>query len=176
MLQLACVRAPSPHRHPSEPIISPTAARVASAGSDAGDQKPARRFDWTNPIQSSCDQPPASGAAGAESSSGDSITRAARVVAGMRSGFQSCYEDAFRRDPHLSFGTVRLSFRVACDGRIASVHAETQNLSETVVTCMFQSVAHAQFDQPARGQSIVNVPVTFVRRTEDAGAPAPDAG
>jgi hypothetical protein len=93
------------------------------------------------------------------------VSNAALVVAGMRSGFHSCYQDALSKDPATA-GQVRLTIYVDCDGAVWKVLGSSPNsISPETLECLFDVVRAARFDPPEGGKgATIAVPVTLVRK------------
>jgi len=92
------------------------------------------------------------------------VANADRVVAGLRPGFRSCYNQGLNTDPGMS-GKVMISAKISPNGEVASADG-TQNtgLSAAVVQCLLRKVRNAQFDAPGANGSTIQIPVTFVQQ------------
>lgn len=92
------------------------------------------------------------------------VANADRVVAGLRPGFRSCYNQGLNTDPGMS-GKVMISAKISPNGEVASADG-TQNtgLSAAVVQCLLRKVRNAQFDAPGPNGSTIQIPVTFVQQ------------
>ena len=81
----------------------------------------------------------------------------------MRPGFRDCYMQALKRNREHQ-GSVRLSFRVNCEGYISSIHGTLRgHLDEDTVHCIFAAAKDARFEPPLGGAAVVNVPVNLMR-------------
>jgi len=98
---------------------------------------------------------------GGVSKSGN-VSNAARVVAGMRPSFRACYNALLGRNREAQ-GTVRVTLRVNCVGRVIALHATAHGIDRETVACMFDTAMKAQFEPPEGGSAVINVPVTFVK-------------
>ncbi len=96
--------------------------------------------------------------------SGGTVSNAARVVAGMRAGFRSCYQRGLAENPDAA-GSIRLTIRVGAGGEVAGVTAAPSgSLPASVVSCVQSRAQAAQFDPPEGGAAVIAVPVTFVKQ------------
>ena len=88
---------------------------------------------------------------------------APRVVAGLRTGFRSCYNAGLNLDPTMS-GRVTLIAKVGPNGEVASTDsAENVGLSSGVVQCLLKKLGTAQFD-PGHGATSVRIPAGFIQQ------------
>lgn len=88
----------------------------------------------------------------------DTIPGAARVIAGMRAGFRSCYNRGLA-DSSAAKGTLKLQIHVAADGSVESVDARVDgNIPAGIVNCIKARVSAAQFDAP-NAAAVIKVPV-----------------
>jgi Ca-activated chloride channel family protein len=100
--------------------------------------------------------------------SGGNVSNAARVVAGMRAGFRSCYQRGLNENPSAA-GAIRLGVRVGAQGQVVdAVPVATGTLPASVVACVVARARAAQFDPPEGGKATIQFPVTF---TPTTGAP-----
>jgi hypothetical protein len=141
----------------------PAKAAVAPASQPPAESNPAASvgvvrsgddYDWTNPERPVCSSdggvPNDAGDAGTESQS--NISNAAKVVSEMRPGFRDCYMQALKRNREHQ-GSVRLSFRVNCEGYISSIHGTLRgHLDEDTVHCIFAAAKDARFEPPLGGR------------------------
>lgn len=96
--------------------------------------------------------------------SGGNVSNAARVVAGMRAGFRSCYQRGLSENPDAA-GSIRLTIRVGPGGEVAGVTpAPSGSLPPSVIACVVARAQAAQFDPPEGGSAVIAVPVTFVKQ------------
>ena len=108
--------------------------------------------------------PKGSANVGGASVSGGTVSNAARVVAGMRAGFRSCYNRGLAENPDAQ-GSIRLSIRVGPGGEVQGVTASSSgNLPGSVTSCVQSRAQAAQFDPPEGGSAVVVVPVSFVKQ------------
>jgi hypothetical protein len=108
--------------------------------------------------------PKGNASVGGASVSGGQVSNAARVVAGMRAGFRSCYNRGLSENPDAQ-GSIRLSIRVGPGGEVQGVTASPSgNLPGSVVSCVQSRASAAQFDPPEGGSAVVVVPVSFVKQ------------
>jgi hypothetical protein len=77
---------------------------------------------------------------------------AARVVAGMRSDFRTCYNAALAAEPSMT-GCARLAIVVGADGRVQRVVITSSGLSDSVVSCIRMRASRSIFDPPAGGRA-----------------------
>jgi hypothetical protein len=82
----------------------------------------------------------------------------------MRPGFRACYQEFVDRVRLPLSPSLRLSMHVDCTGRVIKIRALANGFDEDTVTCLLQTAASGRFDPPEGGGSVVNFPVTFVRR------------
>jgi Ca-activated chloride channel family protein len=109
------------------------------------------------------DGPKGNAAIGAVSVSGGTIPNAARVVAGMRAGFRSCYQRDLAANPD-SGGTLQLTLKIDKRGNVAAVTASASgSLSSAAVACVQARARAAQLDAPDSGGATIVVPVTFIK-------------
>jgi hypothetical protein len=91
-------------------------------------------------------------------------TNAARVIAGLRQQFRTCYNRALSEDPNL-VGVVALDLMVGPDGQVTSVRAsQAKGVSSSVVACFSLAARQAQFSAPAGGRAMLSIPLTLVRQ------------
>jgi hypothetical protein len=108
--------------------------------------------------------PTGSASVGGPSTSGGTVSNAARVVAGMRAGFRACYNRGLQENPDAQ-GSIRLTIRVGPGGEVQGVGASPSgNLPASVVACVQSRASAAQFAPPEGGSAVVVVPVTFVKQ------------
>lgn len=106
-------------------------------------------------------KPKGSASIGGLSLAGGSIGNAARVIAGMRAGFRSCYQRGLVADPSAA-GRVQLAVRVGVSGEVADVvPTDTGGLPASIIACVVARARASQFDEPEDGSVIINVPITF---------------
>lgn len=92
------------------------------------------------------------------------VSDAARVVAGLRSGFRSCYATSLKSDPSLA-GALSVTIELDGDGRIAGVRTQsTGNLPPSLVACIASRVRAARFTVDGASRAVLTLPVTFVPR------------
>ena len=107
---------------------------------------------------------PALRAASAAGEISGNVSNAARVVAGMRAGFRSCYNRGLAENPDAQ-GSIRLSIKVGPGGEVQGVTASASgNLPGSVTSCVQARAQAAQFDPPEGGSAVVVVPVSFVKQ------------
>jgi len=93
---------------------------------------------------------------------GGAVSDAARVIAGLRAGFRSCYASSLNSDPSLG-GVLRITFEVGPEGSVAGVRtASTGNLPPSLVACIAAQARRARFAPPAGSGAVLTAPVTFV--------------
>lgn len=108
--------------------------------------------------------PKGSANVGGANVSGGNVSNAARVVAGMRAGFRSCYNRGLAENPDAQ-GSIRLSIRVGPGGEVQGVTASASgNLPGSVASCVQSRAQAAQFDPPEGGSAVIVVPVSFVKQ------------
>ena len=94
------------------------------------------------------------------------VANAGAVVAGLRAGFRSCYNQGLNTDPTMS-GKVMLSVKIAPNGEVSSADPSgNTGLSAGVVQCLVRKVKNAQFDAPGPTGSTLQIPITFVQQTK----------
>jgi hypothetical protein len=94
------------------------------------------------------------------------VANAGAVVAGLRAGFRSCYNQGLNTDPTMS-GKVLLSVKIAPNGEVTSADPSgNTGLSEGVVKCLQRKVKNAQFDAPGPTGSTLQIPITFVQQAK----------
>jgi hypothetical protein len=91
------------------------------------------------------------------------VSNAAKVVAGMRSGFRICYQRTLDGDPSLQ-GTVSLHMRVAADGSVAYSVGYSLELPAETIDCLLERTMGAAFERPEGGAAVVNGPVNLVKQ------------
>lgn len=90
------------------------------------------------------------------------VSDVARVVAGLRAGFRSCYASSLNSDPSLS-GVLRVTFEVGPDGSVVRVRTtHTGALPPSLIACIAARAQQARFSPPLGGGAVLGVPVTFV--------------
>jgi len=82
------------------------------------------------------------------------------VVASLRPRFRSCFAQLQERRGSAQ-GNARLSLELACSGAVTSISAETQQLDDEAVSCLFGIVAPTAFPPPPGGRGSLQVPVVF---------------
>jgi hypothetical protein len=93
-----------------------------------------------------------------------SVSDAARVVAGLRPGFHSCYQHTIGDYPDAE-GGIRLALDVGPNGDVQSVGATTSgNLPASLVSCVRTRAQLAKFGPPDGGRALVIVPVIFKKQ------------
>jgi hypothetical protein len=86
---------------------------------------------------------------------------APRVVAGLRAGFRSCYNQGLGVNPQMS-GKVTLVAHVGPNGEVASTEsADNAGLSPAVVQCLLKKLGTAEFDK-GHGMTTVKIPAGFL--------------
>jgi hypothetical protein len=91
------------------------------------------------------------------------ISDADRVIASLRAGFRSCYQQGLGQDPTMS-GKVVISAKVGPNGEVSSADvASNTGLSASVASCIARKVRNAQFTGNGQG-STLQIPVTFVQQ------------
>jgi hypothetical protein len=94
------------------------------------------------------------------------VANAGAVVAGLRAGFRSCYNQGLNTDPTMS-GKVMLSVKIAPNGEVSSADPSgNTGLSAGVVSCLVRKVKNAQFDAPGPTGSTLQIPITFVQQAK----------
>lgn len=84
-------------------------------------------------------------------------------VAAMTPGFRRCYVNGLTREDPTMKGSVRLTLRIGPNGEVLSVSASSSGtLSPTVVGCIRNRAASAQFSPPDGGGAVLVVPVTLI--------------
>jgi hypothetical protein len=83
-----------------------------------------------------------------------------QVIASLRPRFRQCFSSWFDRGTTAE-GSVRFALELACNGDVESVTAKSSGVDEPTVACLFGVVARAEFDPPAAGQALLQVPVVF---------------
>ena len=92
------------------------------------------------------------------------VSNAERTVAGLRSGFRTCYNRGLQSDPSMA-GKVVVSAKISPNGEVASADsAQNTGLSSDVVQCILRRVRTATFDGPGPNGSTIQIPVTFVQQ------------
>jgi hypothetical protein len=84
-----------------------------------------------------------------------------------------CYDNALATDRTLR-GKVTVRMMIGADGRVCEVNAESDNKAMgAVASCVagFYRTGDAQFPPPDNGCAVVNAPINFIPRADDAGAP-----
>ena len=84
-----------------------------------------------------------------------------------------CYDNALVTDRTLR-GRVQVHMAIGADGRVCSVRAESDKAMDSVASCVaayFKAVAGEPFPPPDGGCADINLPINFVPRPSDAGAP-----
>jgi len=108
--------------------------------------------------------PKGNASVGGAAVSGGNVSNAARVVAGMRAGFRSCYQRGLSENPDAA-GSIRLTIRVGAGGEVAGVTpSPSGSLPASVISCVVARAQAAQFDPPEGGSAVIAVPVTFVKQ------------
>jgi len=82
------------------------------------------------------------------------------VVASLRPRFRSCFAQLQERRGSAQ-GNARLSLELACNGAVSAITAETQQLDDEAVACLFGLVAPTTFPAPLGGHGSLQVPVVF---------------
>jgi hypothetical protein len=92
------------------------------------------------------------------------VGNAEQVVAALRPGFRSCYNQGLQTDRAMA-GKLLIRTKVAPNGDVSAADV-TQNagLSPAVVACILQKVKGAKFDSPGANGSTVMIPVSFVQQ------------
>jgi hypothetical protein len=94
------------------------------------------------------------------------VANAGAVVAGLRAGFRSCYNQGLNVDPTMS-GRVTLSVKISPNGEVSSADPTgNTGLSDNVVQCLIRKVRNAQFDSPGPTGSTLQIPITFVQQAK----------
>lgn len=94
---------------------------------------------------------------------GQPVTDADRIVAGLRSRFRKCYQDGLDANPSMA-GKAVLAARVQPNGEVAGVEVtENRGLSTEVTSCMSRVLKSATFTGNG-GFSTVRVPVTMIQQ------------
>jgi hypothetical protein len=89
------------------------------------------------------------------------VADASRVVAGMAPGFRRCYRAGLEQDSTMK-GTVRISAKIGGNGEVVSATPSGGGgLSSTVISCVVERVASAQFAPPSNGGATLVIPVAF---------------
>jgi hypothetical protein len=92
------------------------------------------------------------------------VANAERTVAGLRTGFRTCYNRGLLSDPTMA-GKVVVSAKISPNGEVASADsAQNTGLSSDVVQCILRKVRTATFDGPGPNGATLQIPVTFVQQ------------
>jgi hypothetical protein len=95
--------------------------------------------------------------------SGGAVPNAGSVVAAMAAGFRRCYNNGLNHEDPTMRGTVRVTARIGPNGEVLSASASGGGtLSATVVGCVRNRVASAQFASPEGGGARLVIPVTLI--------------
>ena len=96
-----------------------------------------------------------------DSSAPTALEGADEVIAGLRTGFKSCYNKGLSADPKME-GRIVLSIKVTPEGNIDSVtKLGGAGLSPEVEACIMRVAGHPTFS-PSKGATI-QLPVSFVQ-------------
>jgi hypothetical protein len=82
------------------------------------------------------------------------------IVAGLRPRFRTCFAQLQERRGSAQ-GNARLSLELACSGAVTAISAETQQLDDEAVACLFGLVAPTTFPPPPGGHGSLQLPVVF---------------
>lgn len=82
------------------------------------------------------------------------------IVASLRPRFRSCFAQLQERRGSAQ-GSARLTLDLACSGAVAAITAETQQLDDETVACLFALVAPTTFPPPPGGHGSLQLPVVF---------------
>ncbi|MBK9000044.1 MAG: AgmX/PglI C-terminal domain-containing protein [Myxococcales bacterium] len=138
--------------------MTPGASRDLSA---LGDTRASVRLDDTGRV-TKLEGPRPEAHPGPPVVSGSPVSDAARVVAGLRSGFRACYKRALDERPEAA-GGVRVTIQVGPGGEVRDVAASaTGTLPPSVASCVAARTRQASFQPPSGGAAVIVVPVTFV--------------
>ncbi|HKY37428.1 MAG TPA: AgmX/PglI C-terminal domain-containing protein [Polyangiaceae bacterium] len=136
----------------------------AAGGGLAGIGATGRGTEGGTGVAAKVEGPKGNASVGGPAVSGGTVNNAARVVAGMRAGFRSCYQRGLAENPDAA-GNIRLTIRVGAGGEVAGVTATPSgSLPASVVSCVQSRAQAAQFDPPEGGAAVIAVPVTFVKQ------------
>ncbi len=92
------------------------------------------------------------------------VANAGAVVAGLRAGFRSCYNQGLNVDPTMS-GRVMMAVKISPNGEVSGVDPSgNTGLSEGVVACLVRKIKTANFDSPGPSGSTLQIPITFVQQ------------
>ena len=100
---------------------------------------------------------------GAPSPTKGNVSNAAQVVAAMRDGFRSCYQEGLVEDHDLE-GSVRIVIHVGENGYVSDAQGTATGIPSSVVDCVLRRARSAKFDPPEGGSAVIAVPVTFVKQ------------
>jgi hypothetical protein len=92
--------------------------------------------------------------------------RNATEVVAMQADFRACYRAAVQNHADLA-GRVALVLKIAADGHVSDVKADTTSLPGSAVDCLKRRAALARFEPPKGGSAVITVPVTFVKQEND---------
>jgi hypothetical protein len=90
------------------------------------------------------------------------VANAQAVVSRMAAGFRRCYNRGIATEDPNMHGSLRVTARIGQNGEVQSATPSGgAGLSPTVVSCVVQRVASAQFDPPQGGAATLVIPVIF---------------
>lgn len=105
--------------------------------------------------------PPGNVAVPGPTQTGGNVPNAAAVVAAMTPGFRRCYNNGLNREDPTMKGSVRITAKIGPNGEVLSASASgSGNISASVVGCMRNRVASAQFAAPEGGGATLIIPVS----------------
>lgn len=93
--------------------------------------------------------------------SSGSIAGAEQTVLAMRAGFRDCFRRAIESSEG---GQAELTISVGASGAVEHVDAKSEKMSPGILDCLVEQAKRAQFNPPATGHAVLNVPVTFIQQ------------
>jgi hypothetical protein len=98
------------------------------------------------------------------------IADAESVVDRLRSRFNECYEKALWQNPD-SQGALRVTSRIAVDGRVSSSRGVGIGLGADTYQCVTRAVLDARFAPPEGGSATLAIPVVLVQEPPEPLSP-----
>ena len=98
------------------------------------------------------------------------LADAEAVVDRLRSQFQECYEKALWQNPD-SQGALRVTSRIAVDGRVSSSRGVGIGLGPDTYQCVTRAVLAARFAPPTSETATLAIPVVLVQEPADVVSP-----
>jgi hypothetical protein len=98
------------------------------------------------------------------------VADAESVVDRLRMQFQRCYEKALWQNPD-SQGALRVTSRIAVDGRVSSSRGVGVGLGSDTYDCVTRAVLAARFAPPAGGSATLAIPVVLVQESAEPLSP-----